>query len=79
MLIVENTCQYNGDLLKELEEEIAKQGNNFLHSNIYGLKKNFSQKRFNKLLAFKQILSVYRCCIDRTLYTKIIEKIRTEI
>lgn len=79
MLIIEQTCKHNGELLDLLNKEIALQGNNFLHSNIYGLKKNFSQKKFNRLLAYKEILMVYKCCIDKTLYSKILEKIRIEI
>jgi len=76
---VVHKCPCDEDLLKEIDSKISCNGTNLLHSNIYGLKKNFSQKYFNKLLAYKEIVLYAKCCLSKTLYSQIIEKIKTEI
>lgn len=79
MFVTDDKCKCSDELIQLLDKQIAIQGGYFLHSNIYGIKKNFSQRNFDTLLTYKQILLKGKCCIDKTLYNKILEKIKTKI
>lgn len=78
-MIVKEKCKCNEELLELVNRCIAEQGSNFLHSNIYGIKKNFSQRKFDRFLEYKDIITKSLCCIEKSTYNKIIEKIKTEL
>jgi len=73
-----NRCHCPEGILQKLDEKIAFHGGNFLNANIYGIKKNFSQKTYDRLLNYKRILTTCNC-LSKDMYSRILEKIKTEI
>ena len=79
MFVLDDKCKCSDELMELLDKQIAIQGGYFLHSNIYGIKKNFSQKHIDTLLTYKDILLIGKCCIEKSIYNKILETIKTKI